>query len=82
MRKQFLIPDAQMTFTDGSVNGRASIVTRNQHKVLQTQGTSAQRAEFTAVIEAFVMFAEQEFNFYSDSQYVVKLFPHIETGFA
>ena len=79
MRKQFLIPDAQMTFTDGSVNGRASIVTRNQHKVLQTQETSAQRAELTAVIEAFVMFAEQEFNFYSDSQYVVKLFPHIET---
>ena len=80
MRKQFLIPDAQMTFTDGSVNGRASIVTRNQHKVLQTQETSAQRAELTAVIEAFVMFAEQEFNFYSDSQYVVKLFPHIETA--
>ena len=26
------------------------------------------------------MFAEQEFNFYSDSQYVVKLFPHIETA--
>ena len=50
MRKQFLIPDAQMTFTDGLVNGRASIVTRNQHKVLQTRETSAQRAELTAVI--------------------------------
>ena len=74
------IPDAQMVFTDGSANSRASIVTRDQHKVLQTQETSAQRAELTAVIEAFVMFAEEEFNLYSDSQYVVRLFPHIETA--
>jgi hypothetical protein len=26
------------------------------------------------------MFAEEEFNLYSDSQYVVRLFPHIETA--
>ena len=78
--KQFPIPDAQIAFTDGSANGRASKVTRNHHTVLETQETSAQRAELTAVIEAFVMFAEQEFNFYSDSQYVVRLFPHIETA--
>ena len=78
--KQFPIPDAQMAFTDGSANGRASIVTRNQHKVLQTQETSAQRAELIAVIEAFVMFAEEEFNLYFDSQYVVRLFLHIETA--
>ena len=78
--KQFRIPGAQTAFTDGSANGRDSVVTRNQHKVLQTQETSAQRAELTAAIEAFVMFAEQEFNFYSDSQYVVKLFPHIGTA--
>ena len=69
-----------MAFTDGSANGRASIVTRNQHKVLQTQETSAQRAELIAVIEAFVMFAEEEFNLYFDSQYVVRLFLHIETA--
>ena len=74
------ISDAQMVFTDGSANGRASIVTKDQRKVLHTQETSAQRAELTAVIEAFVMFAEEEFNLYSDSQYVVRLFPHIETA--
>ena len=74
------IPGTQMAFTDRSANGRASIVTRDQHKVLQTQETSAQRAKLTAVIEAFVMFAEEEFNLYSDSQCVVRLFPHIETA--
>ena len=79
-RKQSPIPDAQIDFNDGSANGKASIVTRNHQKVLETQETSAQRAEITAVIEAFVMFAEEEFNLYSDSQYVVRLFPHIETA--
>ena len=49
-------------------------------KVLKTQKTSAQRAEITTVIEAFAMFADEEFNLYSDSQYVVRLFPHIKTA--
>ena len=80
MCKPFPIPDAQMAFTDGSANGKASIVITNQHNVLQTQETSAQRAELTVVIEAFVMFAEEEFNLYYDSQYVVRLFLHIETA--
>ena len=80
MCKPFPIPDAQMAFTDGSANGKASIVTTNQHKVLQTQETSAQSAKLTAVIEAFIMFAEEKFKLYSDSQYVVKVFPHIETA--
>ena len=66
--KQFPIPDAQIAFTDGSPNSKASIVTRSHQKVLETQETSTQRAEITAVIEAFVMFAEEEFNLYSDSQ--------------
>ena len=78
--KQFPIPNSQMAFTDGSDNGRASMVTRNQHKILQTQETSAQRAELTAVIEDFVMFTEEEFKLYSDPQYVVRLFLHIETA--
>lgn len=42
--------------------------------------TSALRAELKAVMEAFVMFAEEELNLYSHSQYVVRLFPHIETA--
>ena len=78
--KWFPIPDAQTAFTDGSATGKASIVTRNHQTVLETQETSAQRAEITAVIEAFVMFADEEFSLYSDSQYVVRLFPHIETA--
>ena len=77
--KQFPISDARIAFTDRSANGKASIVTKNHQKVLKTQETSAQRAEITAVIEAFAMFADEEFNLYSDSQYIVRLFPHIET---
>ena len=50
--KQFPIPDAQMAFTDWSANGKASIVTNNQHKVPQTQETSARREELTAVISS------------------------------
>ena len=41
--------------------------------------TSAQRAEITAVTEVFAMFPNEKFNLYSDSQYIVRLFPHIET---
>ena len=78
--KQSPIPNAQIAFTDRSANGKASIVTKNHQKVLETQETSAKRAEITAVIEAFAMFADEEFNLYSDSQYVVRLFTHIETA--
>ena len=56
--KQSPIPNAQIVFTDGSANGKASIVTKNHQKVLETWETSGQRAEITAVIEAFAMFAD------------------------
>ena len=78
--KQSPVPNVQIVFTDGSANGKASIVTKNHQKVLKTQKTSAQRAEITTVIKAFAMFAVEEFNLYSDSQYIVRLFPHIETA--
>ena len=71
--KQSPIPNAQIVFTDGSANGKASIVTKNHQKVLETWETSNS-------IEAFAMFADEEFNLYSDSQYIVRLFPHIETA--
>ena len=71
--KQSPIPNAQIAFTDGSTNGKASIVTKNHQKVLETWETSNS-------IEAFAMFADEEFNLYSDSQYIVRLFPHIETA--
>ena len=74
------IPNVQEIFTDRSAPGPASFVTKDQNRVIHTQETSAQRAELTAVIEAFIMFAEKEFNPYSNSQYMVRLFPHIETA--
>ena len=77
--KQSPILNAQIVFTDGSANGKASIVTKNHQKVLETQETSAQRAEITTVIKAFAVFAVEEFNLYSDSQYIGRLFPYIET---
>ena len=42
--KQSPIPDAQIDFTDGSANGKASIVTRNhqKHKTLQLKELKSQ----------------------------------------
>ena len=61
--KQFPIPDAQIAFTDRSANSKASIVTRNHQKVLETQETSAQRAEITALIEAFLCLQRRNLTF-------------------
>ena len=59
---------------------RTEIGLPNHQKVLKTQETSAQSAEITTVIKVFAMFADEEFNLYSDSQYIVRLFPHIKTA--
>ena len=67
-------------FTDGSSNGKAAILTKNINKVILTGETSAQKAEFRAIIAAFAMFADHKFNLFSDSQYMVRLFPHTETA--
>ncbi|XP_014396142.1 PREDICTED: endogenous retrovirus group K member 6 Pol protein-like [Myotis brandtii] len=48
--------------------------------VQQTLETSAQRTELLAVIYAFEQLQQVPFNLYTDSQYIVKLFPHIETA--
>ena len=61
--KQFPIPDAQIAFTDGSPNSKASIVIRNHQKALETQETSAQRAEITALIEAFLFLQRRNLTF-------------------
>ena len=78
--KQFPIADAQTAFTDGSANGKASIVTRNHQKVLETQETSAQRAEITALIEAFLCLQRRNLTFTLTLKYVGRLFPHVETA--
>lgn len=69
-----------MAFTDGSDNGRASMVTRNQHKILQHKKLQLKELNSTAVIEDFVMFTEEEFKLYSDSVCGLGLFLHIETA--
>ena len=67
-------------FTDGSSNGKAAILTKNINDVILTGETFAQKAELRAIIAAFAMLADRKFNLFSDSQYMVRLFPHIETA--
>lgn len=74
------IPGAITVFTDGSSNGTAAIVLPDQCYKTQTAETSAQRTEIIAVIKVFEMLADQSFNLYTDSQYIVRLFPHLETA--
>lgn len=73
------INNAMLIFTDGSSNGKAVTIINSQPTVQWTQETSAQRAELEAVIYAFKTVA-QPFNLYTDSLYIVKLFPTIETA--
>uniref|UniRef100_A0A8C4M0W2 Uncharacterized protein n=1 Tax=Equus asinus asinus TaxID=83772 RepID=A0A8C4M0W2_EQUAS len=73
------IAGATLVFTDGSSNGRAALVIGDSCKTQQTNETSAQRAELIAVITAFRELSNKEFNLYSDSQYIICLFPQIET---
>ena len=73
------ITNANLIFTDGSSNGKAVTIIDSQPTVQWTQETSAQRAELEAVIFAFKT-VTQPFNLYTDSLYIVKLFPAIETA--
>ena len=74
------IPKSVNKLTDESSDGKASIVTETQIKVVYTQETSAQNLQMTAVGMPFVMFPKEEFVFYTDSQHVVRLFPHLEAA--
>ena len=69
---------AALVFTDGSSNGKATYQIDHVKKVIDTCQTSAQRAELIAVTEVFKQ-VPKPFNLYSDSQYVTRLFPAIET---
>lgn len=73
--------NAALVFTNGSSNGNASVVINQKELIrFQTEEKSAQRAELKAVIQAFLLLKNQKFNLYSDSKYIVGLFPHIETA--
>ena len=70
---------AILVFTDGSSNGKAVTIINGKSHVQVTEETSAQRAELRVVIWAFQHLRDCTFNLLTDSQYIVGLFPHIET---
>lgn len=68
-----------MVFTDGSSNGKAIIVSEMDQQIIQTNCTSAQRAELVAVLTALKSFTES-LNIVSDSAYAVHTVQNIETA--
>lgn len=67
-------------FTDGSSNGKSVVFMPGQKPIVQEgPSPSAQQAELNAVISTFQTYL-QPFNLYTDSKYVVSLFPAIETA--
>lgn len=74
------LTEAQTIFTDGSSNGVAVVWTEGEPPIISHTGkTSAQQTELAAVTLAFRHFP-QTFNLYTDSKYIVSLFPTIETA--
>lgn len=67
-------------FTDGWSNGKAVTIIDGQPHIQQTAESSDQRAELVAIIFAFQHTQGSPFNLYTDSQYIVRLFPNIETA--
>lgn len=65
-------------FTDGSASGKAAYVIDQKATVWETHCHSAQEVELQAVYRVLTQFP-QEFNLYSDSQYVVNAMQHLET---
>ena len=74
------LEEAILVFTDGSSNGKAVTIIDGKSHVQVTEETSAQRAELRAVIWAFQRLRDHTFNLLTDSRYIVRLFPHIETA--
>lgn len=68
-----------MVFTDGSSNNKATIVSEMGQQIIQTNCTSAQRAELVAVLTALKNFLES-LNIVSDSAYAVHTVQNIETA--
>lgn len=66
-------------FTDGSSNGRVVVYVPGHEPLVQESAGKSQQAEINAVIIAFSTYLEP-FNLYTDSKYVVSLFPAIETA--
>ena len=74
------ISDTLLVFTDGSSNGTSVVYIKDRPVVIKkAKETPAQQTEIIAVITALEHLPE-EFNLYTDSKYVVHLFPDIETA--
>ena len=71
---------AILVFTDGSSNSKAVTIIDGKYHVRVTEETSAQRAELQAVIWTFQHLRDHTLNLLTGSQYIVGLFPHIETA--
>ena len=74
------LPKAVNNFTDESSNGKASRVIESKTKSVIYPRKLSPNPKLTAVIDSFVMFPKEEFILYSDLQYGVRQFPHIETA--
>lgn len=74
------LKEGLIIFTDGSSNGKSVACIQNREPVIRENPQhSAQQAEIEAVIIAFEE-VKQAFNLFTDSKYVVSLFPGIETA--
>lgn len=71
---------ANLLFIDGPSNGTVVVYRESCFPIIKRDANiSAQQAEIAAIILAFENFP-QAFNLYTDSKYVVSLFPAIETA--
>lgn len=67
-----------LIFIDGSKNGKASYVINDQAYSIDTPYRSAQMVELYAAFTIFQLIRHQEFNLFSDSQYVVRALQVLE----
>lgn len=72
------IPNALLVFIDGSKNGKASYVINDKAYSIDTPYRSAQMVELYAAFTIFQLIRHQEFNLFSDSQYVVRALQVLE----
>ena len=73
------LPNSETVFTDGSSNGTAAYVITGQKTIFHTPAASAQVVELRAVASVFDVMKDKRFNLYTDSQYIAKALPLLET---
>lgn len=71
--------DAILVFTDGSSSGIAALSIDGQISSFQTDLSSAQLVELTALIKVFQILPNSPFNLYTDSSYIASSVPLLET---